>query len=172
MNKARPICLGAFAGAHGVRGDVKIRTFTEAEENIAAYGPLSTADGRTFSVRVLRVLKPGLVLARAPEVATREDAEALGGQKLFVDRSALPPAPIGEFYVEDLIGLAAVDEEGATLGRLIAMHNFGAGDILEIEVAAGKTVLVPFTGDAAPAIDVAAGKITIRRRYLEPPDRG
>jgi 16S rRNA processing protein RimM len=168
MNE-RKVCLGAFAGAHGVRGEVKVRTFTESAENIAAYGKLATEDGRSFSLTVLRVLKPGLVLARAAEIATREEAERLGGKKLYVDRAALPPADDGQFYIEDLVGLAAFDEAGAPLGRVAAMHNFGAGDILEVELPGKKAVFVPFSDDAAPKIDIAAGRITLRRSYVEQP---
>ena len=166
---ARLVCLGAFAGAHGVRGDAKIRTFTEVEENIAAYGPLCTEDGRIFNVKVLSVLKPGLVLARVKEIATREQVEALGGVKLFVARNTLPPAEDGSFYIEDLIGLAAVDEDGAALGRIAAMHNFGAGDIIELQPEHGSTIFVPFTGEAASGVDIAARRITLRRALTEPP---
>lgn len=166
MSAGKRICLGAIAGAHGVKGDFKIRTFTEAEQNVAAYGPLSTEDGRVLSIKVLRVLNPGLVLARSTEITTREQAEALSGRKLYVPRDALPPAGEGEFYAEDLLGLAAVDEAGAPVGLIVAMHNFGAGDILEVKVAAGRTILVPFSDDAVPVVDLAAGRVTLSRQYL------
>lgn len=169
MSAGKRVCLGAFAGAHGVRGDVKIRAFTESEESIAAYGPLFSEDGRSFAVRFLRVLKPGLVLARVKEIATREEAEAVSGRKLYIDRSALPQAAPGEYYIEDIVGLSAFDEEGAPLGRVAAMHNFGAGDILELVSGSGKSVFVPFTDAAAPALDVDAGRITLRREFVEPP---
>lgn len=168
MNGEKRVCLGAFAGAHGVRGEIKIRAFTEAEENISAYGPLSDDKRRAFTIKVLRVLKPGLVLARAAEIATREEAEALAGVRLYVDRNALPPAEEGEFYIEDLVGLHAFDEDGAPLGRVAAMHNFGAGDILEL-AGDKRSVFVPFSDEAAPSVDIAAGRIVIRRAFVEPP---
>jgi 16S rRNA processing protein RimM len=159
----RLVCLGAFAGAHGVRGEIKVRTFTETEENISAYGPLTTEDGaRRFTLRVLRVLKPGLVLAKAAEIRTREDAEALARTRLYVPRGALPAPAEGEFYIEDLIGLAAVDEEGARLGEVVGVHNFGAGDILEVSEQKGASgYFVPFSDDAAPSVDLVRGEITI-----------
>ena len=164
------VCLGAFAGAHGVKGDVRIRAFTETAEGIAAYGPLHTEDGRMFTFKILGVPKPGLVLARAPEIATREAAQALSGARLYVERSALPAPAGGEYYVEDIVGLAAVDEDGGALGRIAAMHNFGAGDILELERLAGGTVFVPFSDAAAPEIDIPAGRIVIARAFLQPPE--
>ncbi|NWG70344.1 MAG: 16S rRNA processing protein RimM [Parvularculaceae bacterium] len=167
MSERKRVCLGVFAGAHGVRGDLKIRTFTEAPENIAAYGRLSSEEGRNFSIRIVRVLKEDLVLARADEIDSREAAAALSGKKLYVDRAALPPTGAGEFYIEDLVGLAAFDETGASLGRVLAMHNFGAGDIIEVGTAGGASAFVPFTDDAVPAVDAASGRMTVRRSYVE-----
>lgn len=170
----RRVCLGAFAGAHGVRGDLKLRAFTETEANIAAYGPLETEDGdRLFHIEILRVLKPGFVLARAREVGTREEAEALAGLRLYVDRDALPPAGAGEYYIEDLVGLKASDETGEALGDVAAVHDFGAGPVLELKRRDGKgTLFVPFTDSAAPEIEVNAGRITIARAAVARAESG
>lgn len=162
MIRAPRVCLGAFAGAHGVRGETKVRTFTAREDGVAAYGPVESEDGRRrFALSFIRVLKPGIALAAAPEITSREDAEALAGVRLFVDRAALPPPAAGEFYIDDLIGLAAIDTSGQARGRVVALYNFGAGDILELEAADGGLTMIPFSDAAAPAIDLAAGTITI-----------
>lgn len=162
----RRICLGAFAGAHGVKGEAKVKAFTESEEGVAAYGPVESEDGgRRFTLRFIRILKPGLALVAAPEIASREDAAALAGVRLYVDRAALPAPAEGEFYIEDLIGLDAVDDTGAPLGRITAIHNFGAGDILEIGEGAGA-FMTPFSGPAAPTVDFACGRITIAAAAL------
>jgi len=159
------VCLAAFAGAHGVRGEVKLKTFTANEEDAAAYGPLSSEDGaRRFTLKIVRVLKPGLVLARSPEIKTREEAQALAGTRLYAPRDALPAIEDeDEFYHEDLVGLEAVDENGAPIGRIAAVHNFGAGDILEVKDRpdGAPSIMVPFTREAAPKIDLEAGRITL-----------
>jgi len=162
--------LGAFAGAHGVKGAAQIRTFTERPENIGEYGPVETEDGaRRFTLTVIRTLKPGLVLATAPEIKNREDALSLKGQQLFIDRDRLPAPEDDAFYVEDLIGLAARDENGEPLGRIKAVHNFGGGDILELHgvpaIKDGR--LIPFTRENAPTIDLEAGFIVIMKAALE-----
>lgn len=164
------ICLGVFAGAHGVKGAAQVRTFTERPENIGEYGPVETEDGaRRFTLTVIRALKPGLVLATAPEIESREDALSLKGQPLFVDRDRLPAPEDDAFYLEDLVGLAAQDENGETLGKIKAVHNFGAGDILELHgvpgVKSGR--LIPFTRENAPTIDLDAGLIVIMRAALQ-----
>ncbi|MBB5517962.1 ribosome maturation factor RimM [Amphiplicatus metriothermophilus] len=166
----RRVCLGAIAGAHGVKGEMKIRTFTEREADVTAYGPTESEDGaRRFTLEVVRVLKPGLILARAPEIQSREDAAALAGTRLYVPRTALPALEDeDEFYVEDLVGLQAVDESGARLGRVVAVHNFGAGDILELGERDGgaRAVMIPFLKTAVPAIDLEAGRLTVAREAL------
>ena len=163
MTKGKRVCIGAFAGAHGVRGDAKVKSFTAAPEDVAAYGPVTTEDGRRFSLTVIRVMKPGIVLARAPEIATREDAAALSGTLFYVDRAKLPETEEDEFYLEDLVGLSVFTVEGAPAGRVAAVHNFGAGDILEIALPDGEAFLAPFTKEVAPTIDFAGGKIVIVR---------
>lgn len=164
MNGGKRICLGAFAGAHGVRGEAKVKCFTEAPQNIAAYGAVTSEDGkRSFSLKVVRILKPDLVLVRAPEIAGREDAQALAGMRLYVDRAALPATGKDEFYFEDLIGLEAFTEDGAPAGRVAAVHNFGAGDILELDDIPGRKggAMIAFTRALVPEIDLAAGRIIV-----------
>lgn len=156
----RRVCLGAFAGAHGVKGASKVRAFTECEDGVAAYGPVESEDGkRRFTFNFIRVLRPGLAVVSAPEIASREDAASLAGVRFFVPRSALPPTAEDDFYMEDLVGLAVVDEKGAPQGRIAGVHNFGAGDILEIAGRPGapEHLFAPFTRAAFPVIDLNRG---------------
>jgi 16S rRNA processing protein RimM len=157
--------MGEIVAAHGVRGEVKIRSFTADPLDIAAYGPLSDAGGaRRWRIRSLRPVKGETVIAALDGVADRDAAEALRGKKLFVARSALPPPEEGEFYVGDLVGLAAVTPEGATIGKVIGVHNFGAGDLLEVRIAeTGKSEMIPFTSACAPTIDFALRLIVVIR---------
>jgi 16S rRNA processing protein RimM len=156
------ILLGRIAGAHGIRGDVLIKTFTEAPENIGAYGPLSDEQGaRTYEIQSARPTPKGVV-ARIKGIADRNGAEALRGVTLYVDRDRLPAAADGEFYHTDLIGLAALDGEGKQVGEIIAVHNFGAGDLIEVRLTgSSKTELVPFTDAAVPAVDIAARRVVV-----------
>lgn len=156
------VLLGRIAGAHGIRGEVVIHAYTQAPENIGAYGALIDAGAaRQFKIKVVRVTPKG-VIARIAGVADRNAAEALKGVELYVDRARLPAASDGEFYHADLIGLTAVDPEGKTIGAIIAVQNFGAGDLLEIRLADKlKTELVPFTDTHAPEVDVAGGRIVV-----------
>jgi 16S rRNA processing protein RimM len=155
------VCLGAIAGAHGVKGAVKVKTFTERPEDVGAYGPLMSEDGRRrFTLKVLQRLKDDVVLATAPEILTREEAMALAGTRLYVDRARLPAlAEADEFYIEDLVGLEARDLAGARIGRVAAVHNFGAGDVIEIARDGAVACFAPFTRAAAPHLDIEGGWI-------------
>ncbi|MEZ5893808.1 MAG: ribosome maturation factor RimM [Parvularculaceae bacterium] len=169
----RRICLGAFAGAHGVKGHAKIKTFTEAPDGVAAYGPVESEDGaRRFTLKIEKIMGPDIALASAPEIKSREDAETLKGVRLYVDRGALPEPDEDDFYLDDLVGLAAFDETGAPAGAVAAVYNFGAGDMIELKDIPGvKGVrLVPFTKEAVPGIDVADGRLTVVREAIEQPD--
>jgi 16S rRNA processing protein RimM len=158
----RRILLGRIAAAHGVRGDVLIKTFTERPQDIAAYGPLDDGAGRTFKLKVIRVTPKG-VIARIEGLGDRNAAEALKGAALFVDRSRLPPPDDGQFYHADLIGLAAVDPEGQPVGEVVAVYNHGAGDLLEVRLAdTGKTELVAFTDAFVPEVDLRARRVVVR----------
>lgn len=154
------ICVGVIGGAFGVRGEVRLKSYCAQPEAIAAYAPLHTEDGnRTFTLRITRTVPNGFA-ARLSGVATREAAEALRGVALYADRSALPNLPDDEFYHADLIGLAVFDTGGAALGTVRAIHNHGAGDILEIDAPGLKTaLLLPFTKAIIPTVDLTAGRI-------------
>lgn len=160
------ICVGAIAGAFGVRGEVRLKSFTAIPEDIAGYAPLETEDGaRSFSVRITRQIKNGLA-ARLSGIGTKEEADALRGTQLFVPRDRLPSLPDDEFYHADLIGLEVTDTGGASLGRVLAVHNNGADDLLELSTPGQKqTVLLPFTKAIVPTVDLAQ-----RRIVADPPE--
>ena len=155
------VLLGVVIGAQGLKGEVKVKAFTETPEKLGAYGPLHTRDGRTFLVASVRLAKDAAIV-QFEDVGSRKAAEALKGAELFVLRGALPPGEEHEFYHADLIGLRAEDSEGRGIGKVIAIHNFGAGDVIEIEREDGVgSVLMPFTREIVPTIDVAQGRIVI-----------
>ncbi|MDJ0609420.1 MAG: ribosome maturation factor RimM [Kiloniellales bacterium] len=160
------VCLGAFAGAHGVRGLVRIKTFTEVPEDVAAYGPLSDEAGaRSFQVTVTGRAK-GAVLAKVEGVADRDAAEALKGVRLYVDRAALPPPGDADtFYHADLIGLTAETPGGQSLGQVVAVQDYGSGPLLEVRDRARNAAFYPFTRAVVPEIDIAGGRLVIA-----PPD--
>ena len=158
---AAPVCVARIGAAHGVRGAVKLWTFTEDPLAVKDYGPLMTKDGtRQFEVTHVREAKDHLV-ATLKGVTTRDDAERLNGIELYVPRDRLPETDDGEYYHTDLIGLAAVTTSEQPLGKVIAIHNFGAGDIIEIAPAKGATMLLPFTNAVVPTVDLAAGRVVI-----------
>src|SRR6201991_3586610 len=155
------ICVARIGAAHGVRGQVKLWTFTEDPFTVKEYGPLSTKDGsRQFEVTHVREAKDHLV-ATLKGVATRNDAERLNGIELYVNRDKLPATEDDEYYHADLIGLAAVTTADEPLGRVVAIHNFGAGDIMEIAPPSGTTMLLPFTNAVVPTVDLANGRVVI-----------
>jgi 16S rRNA processing protein RimM len=160
--KSARILLGRISGAHGIRGEVVIHAYTVTPESIGAYGPVFDKAGtRSFEVASARATPKGVV-ARLKGVGDRTAAEALKGVELYVNRDRLPAAAEGEFYHADLIGLAAVAPEGMQIGEIVAVQNFGAGDLLEIRLAAsGKIELVPFTEAVVPEIDIAAGRAVV-----------
>jgi 16S rRNA processing protein RimM len=155
------ICVARIGAAHGVRGAVKLWTFTEDPLAVKAYGPLVTKDGaRQFEVTHAREAK-GHLVATLKGIATREEAERLNGVELYIARDKLPATDENEYYHADLIGLAAVNAANEPLGRVIAIHNFGAGDIIEIAPAHGATMLLPFTNAVVPSVDLAGGRVII-----------
>jgi 16S rRNA processing protein RimM len=158
---ADPICIARIGAAHGVRGAVKLWTFTEDPFAVKAYGPLLTKDGgRSFEIATAREAK-GHLVATLKGVATREDAERLNGIELYIAREKLPATDENEYYHADLIGLAAVNVADEPLGRVLAIHNFGAGDIIEIALPSGSTMLLPFTNAVVPTVDLANGRVVI-----------
>ena len=156
------ICIGAIAGAFGVGGEVRLKSFCSEPTDIAAYGPLSTEDGsRSFHITLTRPIAGGLG-ARIEGVKTKEQADALRGTSLFVPRDRLPSLPDDEFYHADLIGLSAYDTGGELIGKVTAIHNHGAGDIVEISPTRHKSaLLLPFTVAIVPNVDMAAGRIVV-----------
>jgi len=156
------ILLGHISTAHGIRGEVLIKSLTGDPAAIGDYGPLADeAGGRMFHVKVVRVTQKGVV-ARVKGVDDRNEAEALRGVKLFIDRGQLPAAEDGEFYHTDLIGLAAFAADGLKVGEVIAVQNFGAGDLLEIRLEGdSRTEFVPFDKTFTPEVDLAAGRVVV-----------
>ncbi len=158
---AAPICVARIGAAHGVRGAVKLWTFTEDPLAVKRYGPLVTKDGaRSFEVATAREAK-GHLVATLKGIATRKEAERLNGLELYVAREKLPATDENEYYHADLIGLAAVSAANEPLGRVTAIHNFGAGDIIEIAPPHGATMLLPFTNAVVPTVDLAGGRVVI-----------
>ena len=157
------VVVAQFAGAHGVRGEFKLRSFTEDPADVASYGSLRTEDGRTLTVRLLREAKPGLFVARAPEIAAREDCDAYAGALLSIPRAALPPPDEDEFYLSDLVGLRAVTPEGAPAGTVKAVVNHGAGDLIELSGVPDRrgVIVAAFTREVVPRVDVPGGTITV-----------
>ena len=156
------VCVGQIGAPHGVRGEVRLRSFTAEPEAIGGYGPLETEDGRTFEIKSLRAAKDHFV-ATLSGIGDRDAAERLVNLKLYVPRERLPQIlEADEFYHADLVGLAVVDRAGETFGTVVAVHNFGAGDLIEVRAAGGSdTALVPFDETNVPAIDIPAGKIVV-----------
>lgn len=161
---AREIVVGQIAGAFGVRGEVRVRSFCAEPADIALYTPLRADGGQVFRVLVVTGHAPGALIARIEGIATKEEADALKGARLWADRSRLPDPGDEEYYHADLIGLEVLDPGGAVLGKVKAVLNHGAGDLLEIARAGEDSLLVPFTRAAVPVVDLAA-----RRVVVDPP---
>jgi 16S rRNA processing protein RimM len=155
------ICVARIGAAHGVRGAVKLWTFTEDPLAVKHYGPLTTKDGtRQFEVATAREAN-GYLVATLKGIATREEAERLNGVDLYIAREKLPDTDEDEYYHADLIGLDAVSAADEPIGRVIAIHNFGAGDIIEIAPPHGTTMLLPFTNAVVPTVDLGSGRVVI-----------
>jgi 16S rRNA processing protein RimM len=154
------VCVGAIAGAYGVRGEVRLKSFTAEAEAIADYAPLTNEDvTQSFTLTITRAIKNGLA-ARLSGVSTKEEADALKGTQLFVPRDRLPDLDDDEFYYTDLVGLEVRDTGGTVLGHVKSVQNHGATDLLEIHGAGLKaTVLLPFTREAVPTVDISGGRI-------------
>ena len=160
MSTDNRICVGAIAGAFGVAGEVRLKSFCAVPEAIGTYGPLFTEDGtRSFKVKLTRPVAQGLG-ARLSGVSTKEEADSLKGTTLWVSRDRLPVAGDDEYYHADLIGLEVRDTGGAPLGRVSAVHNHGAGDLLEVTGPQGA-LLLPFTLAVVPTVDLSAGRIVV-----------
>ncbi|WP_128253345.1 ribosome maturation factor RimM [Falsirhodobacter deserti] len=151
------ICVGAIAGSFGVRGEVRLKSFCAEPAAIADYGPLTAEDGRSFKITLTRPVAGGLG-ARLSGISTKEEADALKGTRLYASRDRLPALGDDEFYHSDLIGLEVRDTGGQLLGRVSAVHNYGADDIIEVQTK-GESLLLPFTRAVVPTVDLAAGRI-------------
>jgi 16S rRNA processing protein RimM len=158
---AADIILGVVTAVQGLKGEVRVKTFTEAPGRLADYGVLHTSEGRKLEIVALRVSKADGAVVRFKEIDDRDSAERLVDAKLLVERAALPATDANEFYHADLIGLRAQDSEGRVIGTVRAIHNFGAGDVIELERLGGGALLLPFNGDFVPGVDVANGYITV-----------
>ncbi|SHL44548.1 16S rRNA processing protein RimM [Roseovarius marisflavi] len=166
MNDENRICVGALGGAFGVQGEVRLKSFTATPEDIAEYSPLTSEDGaRSFEITLTGQLKNGFT-ARLTGVTSKEAADALRGTRLYAERDQLPHLPDDEYYHADLIGLEVYDTGGTLLGKVKTVLNHGASDILEVQApGTSATVLLPFTLQAVPTVDLAAGRI-----IADPPD--
>ncbi len=159
------IVVGSLAGAFGVRGEVRLKSFCAEPADLAGYVPLTTPDGRIFREVRITGQTQGSLTARIDGISSKEEADALRGTPLLAERARLPALPEDEFYHADLIGLPVQDPGGAPLGTVRAILNHGAGDLLEVARPGGATVLIPFTVAAVPLVDIAA-----RRIVADPPD--
>lgn len=158
------VCVGVIAGAHGVCGAVRIKSFTAEPKGVAQYGPVEDESGRRkFDLRFVGTAK-GVVLAKLLGIGDRNQAEALRGVRLYLPREALPPPHDEEYYHADLIGLAAVLSDGMEIGTIQAVHDFGAGDCLEIARPEGPPLIAPFTRTVVPVVDIEGGRVV-----LDPP---
>jgi 16S rRNA processing protein RimM len=158
---SKNILLAAIIGAQGLKGAVKVKLFTEAPESLSRYGALKDRDGKRFEVTAIRSGKGGEAVISFAGITDRDAAEALKGTELFIARDQLPATGEEEFYHADLIGLEAQDSEGRTLGKVAAIHNYGASDVMEIARPDGDNVLLAFTCETVPVIDIAGGRVVV-----------
>ena len=153
--------MGVVVGAHGVRGLVRLKSFAEEDEALGSYGALTDEAGKDLGLQIVGKAK-GVLLGKLDGVSDRDAAQALKGTRLYLDRSVLPPAEEDEFYHSDLIGLRVDHVDGWRIGEVVAVHDFGAGDLLDVRLEGSrKTVLIPFDKDTVPEVDLEAGKLVI-----------
>jgi 16S rRNA processing protein RimM len=158
---ASRVCVGQFAGAHGVRGLARLKPFTAVPEDAAGYGAVETEDGtRRFTLELVGQAK-GALIVRVAGIGDRDQAAALAGTRLYIDRARLPAPEPDEFYYADLIGLAAETPDGAPLGAIRAVEDFGAGTLLELVLGDGRAVMVPFTRAIVPELDLARRRAVV-----------
>jgi 16S rRNA processing protein RimM len=170
---AERICVAQIGGAHGLRGEVKLKSFTADPMALTGYGPLTTEDGSaTFEIEAVRAAKDHLI-ARFRGVDDRDTAERLANVRLFVARARLPPLAADEFYHADLIGLSAVTADGSEIGTVVAVHDFGAGDIVEVQPGGGGTsIMLPFTAAVVPSVDLVNRRIVVAPLEAAPESGG
>jgi len=158
------VVVAQFGAAHGVRGEIRLKSFTEDPLAVGDYSPLESIDGRAFDITSARPAAgkaPDMLVVTVAGVTTRDQAAALNGLELLISRDRLPGTEADEYYHADLIGLDAFTKDGTGVGSVVAVRNFGAGDLIEIAPPRGATVLVPFTRAAVPEVDIAAGRLVI-----------
>lgn len=168
MQASKRILVGVILGAHGIKGDVRLKSFTTPPEAIIDYGTLETdKPGQTMTIQSLKAKTPDSFLVRLKEVNDRTAAENLKGVQLYVQRDQLPEADPNEYYLADLEGLKVVDLSGQEIGTIRAVHNFGAGDIVEIALLDQKTVMIPFTQRAFPEVNLSKGFLVVDGTVLQ-----
>ncbi|MEJ0097614.1 MAG: ribosome maturation factor RimM [Bauldia sp.] len=176
MAPRRQVVVAQIGAAHGIKGEVRLKSFTQDPFSVQDYGTLFAADGRAFEVETARAAAGSssrdMLIVRLKGVVDRNAAEKLNGIELSVPQEKLPEAEADEFYHADLIGLAAVTTSGETLGTIVAVPNYGAGDLIEIAPPVGSTLLVPFTRSAVPEVDVAAGRVVVIPPTFDDDDDG
>ena len=155
------LAIGAIAGPHGVRGQFKVKLFAETPAALEQYGALKIDGGRGLKLSVKSVNSKGLVIVSAVGVTSREAAEALRGMLLSISRASLPDLSEDELYHADLLGAAAFHEDGTNLGQVVALHNFGAGEIIEVKPAYGKSILLPFAGETVVSVDIPNQRVVL-----------
>ena len=153
--------IGTIVSPQGIRGHFKVKTFTAAPKSLSAYGPVTTDNGQQLMLHIMSVNAKGLAIVRAKGVNTRDAAEALRGVTLYVVRESLPEPNDGEFYHADLLGMDVKGQDGTPLGSLVAIHDFGAGEIAELAPRNGSTIMVPFGGDWLIAVDMVAKELCL-----------
>lgn len=172
MTVEEKICLGAVVGVHGIRGEVKVKAFTEDERSLAKYGVVRNEDGtREFDLKIVGRSKE-LLRVKIKGVEDRNTAETLIGTGFYIERSRLPEPEEDEFYHADLIGLEARGADGERIGTVNALYNFGAGDLIELKTADGSLEMLPFTRQYVPTIDVKNGFIIVEMMQFAPDERG
>jgi 16S rRNA processing protein RimM len=159
------VLVGVFGAPHGVRGELRLKSYTQDPQSIADFGALHDSSGREFQLLAARPLKDDLLVVKVKGVTDRDAAQKLTNVQLFLAREKLPPPDEDEFYCRDLIGLRAETRDGKLIGKIVAVPNYGAGDILEVAPPAGDTLLFPFIRAVVPEIDLAGGKVIV-----EPPE--
>jgi len=167
MSELDLICVAAIAGAFGVKGEVKLKSFTDVAENCVSYGPLLSDSGKIILSPSSHRLVKDAVAIKCPEVTTREQAEALKSTKLYVPRENFPAPDEDEFYASDLVGLEVKTTDGKRMGKIIGVQNFGAGDLLEIKPKDSASFFHPFTLAAVPKVDIGAGRVVIKIEEAE-----
>jgi 16S rRNA processing protein RimM len=160
------VCVGQIGAPHGVRGLVVVWSYTEVPDDICSYGPIKTDGGLELYLDIVSTKKNSGLIVAIDGVQTRFGARALSGEKLYIDRDRLPDPGVEEFYYADLVGLTVKDISGMSQGRVVGVHDFGAGDLMEIDPGDGKTILVPFTKEHVPAVDVFGKLVTINSALI------